>query len=79
VGTTSRRFVIEECPYCLVPHTMTVEVAFRQQSGALPAREVTRVCSVCKYTGGGFTAAIEIEVPAGQKFGRIQPISFANG
>lgn len=58
---------------------MTVEVALRRENDASPARELVQVHSVCKYTGGGFLAAVEIDVPAGRRFGRVRPVTFANG
>jgi hypothetical protein len=79
MATVQRTFIIEECPHCNLSHRITVEVTLRREAGATATHESAQILSVCKSTGGGFFAAVEIDIPAGKRFGRIRAVTFANG
>lgn len=74
-----RRYKVAECPYCHISHAMTVELALRTEGTHGATRQRAEVTSVCKYTGGGFLASLEIDVPAGRRLGRLRAVTFANG
>ncbi len=74
-----KRYQVADCPYCHVSHAMTVELVLRNEGQGQASRQRAEVQSVCKYTGGGFLASLEVDVPAGRRLGRLRAVSFANG
>ena len=74
-----QRYQVADCPYCHVPHAMTVELAVRNVGAGPAIKERAEVQSVCKYTGGGFLASLEVDIPAGGRLGRLRAVSLANG
>lgn len=74
-----RRYEVQDCPYCHVTHAMTVELALRHIGHGNAGLERAEVQCVCKFTGGGFLASLEVDVPAGSRLGRLRAVTFANG
>jgi len=79
MATVRRRYRVVRCPYCNIEHAMTVELMLRRETGLRAHRERAQVVSICKYTGGDFLAAVEVDVPENSRFGRVRAVTLANG